>query len=185
MRKAKLYAVFCLLVMLLTLATGCKSNSTKLASDGTFQIDQGIDLDKLLSNLKYETSTQKDKKYIYVVSLDKNNGKVQKYEISQNATTEINVQKNKDFIISFPADKKSLYEWTIEKELDESLLKNSSKSWIRTTSIPLFKSGEQINRENFRFSTLRSGKQTVKFKYFSTKEKKSDTFLTSINIVVQ
>jgi hypothetical protein len=188
MKNIKILFISFVLLSLLGFFTGCRSksvesfpaNASKLSSEAS-----GYDsskMEKIAEKHKYEISKDPDIKYLYLIIPDGEDIKIEKYELKNKESTELIVQKNKDFILSFPGNRNLNYTWTIDNQIDESFIKLNEKSWSRPSFLSFINMNSNKDRYKLNFHVLRSGRQAVEISYSNPKIKDSSQFEATLII---
>lgn len=142
-------------------------------------------IDKLLSNLKFEYSTSIDKKYITVVTCQpQKNILIEQYLIDKDGTLGLSMPKNSEFIISLPANRTIAYTWNINNNINNGIIQFNKQSWANIP-MPISENnriGENYDRQNFFFNTVKVGSEKIVIRYEHQTEKNNNFFQINFNI---
>lgn len=144
-------------------------------------------LDKLLSNQRFNYSTDINKKYISVILLEKNTAYVEEHIVTDGGTTDITIPQNTNFIISLHANNTIAYTWNIKNNLDADTINFGKKTKISIPT-PLFKprtDGDNYDRENLYFKSLNKGNEKLVLRYEHEEGQNTQFFESTLNINIK
>lgn len=144
-------------------------------------------LDKLLSNQKFNYSTDINRKYISVILLENNTAYVEEHIITDGGATDITIPQNTNFIISLHANSTIAYTWNIKNKFNTATIDFIKKTKI---SIPkhLFKprtDGDDYDRENLYFKSLNKGNEKLVLRYEHKEGQTAQFFESTLNINIK
>lgn len=177
-----------LILMVLLLSAGCAKNTVIKEKDNyTFKIEDLKNMDNILSNQKYLYSTSVNKKYIAVITYKSEDAEVKQYLVSRDKEIDLNISKDSSLVISLPANQTIAYTWNAKNDINREIIKFKNRSLIDVTSPkpPKDSTGISYARQNFYFSTLKSGSEKLVMRYEHKTEWREDSFQIQFNIKVE
>lgn len=175
---------FVVIIILVTLF-GCSSNSID-----NNDLDEYSKFDNMLKGLQYSKSINSEIKPVTIISYNTEDLSVvsnKEYYIKENNSIDISLGDDCSFIISLPRNPTVTYSWDMLNLGENSLveLKNISSvdlpfKWnVNNINTP---EGVGVTRQNFYFSVLDKGSQSIRFEFRSTAYESFDNFKITINI---
>lgn len=149
------------------------------------------EIDDILENQQYTQPTENNSK-IYSVEIynleTQSITSFKEYTAIENDYFDISIKNGETFIISLPTMPTVTYSWKILNSIDNNLLKLDNTSSVHLKSDDT-NSGEVIygnghSLQNFYFSALNSGSQTINFELNSDAYKSTDNFRINLKINV-
>lgn len=163
------------------------SNSSSPPLKYNFGISNIDKLDKLLSNQRFNYSTDINKKYISIILLENNTAYVEEHIVTDGGATDITIPQNTNFIISLDANSTIAYTWNIKNNFNTDTI-----DFIKKTNIfvpmPLFKpktDGDGYDRENLYLKSLNKGNDKLVLRYEHKEGQNTQFFESTLNINIK
>lgn len=175
---------FVLLIILSTLI-GCSSNTV---SNIDLHSSEYSKFDNILKNQQYTKPINSESKPVTIIIYNSKDLSIiseKEYYISNNNSVDISLDNDCSFIISLPINPTVTYSWNTVNVDKNSLfeLKNTSTVDLpHDTKDINMPEGVGVSRQNFYFSTVNKGSQSIGFEFKSTVYKSVDNFKITINI---
>lgn len=144
-------------------------------------------LDKLLSNQRFNYSTDINKKYISIIILENNTAYVVEHIVTDGGITDITLPQNTNFIISLHANSTIAYTWNIKNKFNTATIDFIKKNKISVPK-PLFKpktDGDNYDRENLYFRSLNKGNEKLVLRYEHREGQTTQFFESTLNINIK
>lgn len=144
-------------------------------------------LDKLLSNQRFNYSTDINKKYISIIILENNTAYVEEHIVTDGGITDMTLPQNTNFIISLHANSTIAYTWNIKNKFNTATIDFIKKAKI-SVPMPLFKpraDGDNYDRENLYFKAMNKGDEKLVLRYEHKEGQTTQFFESTLNINIK
>lgn len=151
-----------------------------------FKIQDLDNIDKTLQKQKYSYSTNRENKYIAIITYKSKDASMNQYIIDNNGTKELTIPEDTEFIISLDRNSTITYTWNIKNNIDNGIIKLLQQSFIDIpTGTKKPKPGEDYDRQNLYFKSLKSGNEKLVLRYEHNTDPKNEYFEITLNIKIQ